>query len=341
VWPIFAALARTLSRGHPTAPRVESPSSFEAEWAGPLANLKLPPHALRDVVAAGTLAPHFHYRRFHKRKSDGGRREIAEPDPRLKRLQHAIITRYFTHERPHPAAIAYQKGKSTPDHIWAHAGAEVVVLADVRDFFPSTCAHRVEAWWRGRVEADAAQLLALLTTDRGGLPQGAPTSPGLSNFVNHELDTLLAQRAGFAGARYTRYCDDLAFSWPTESGPPSGFEAGVRSALSEFGYELNGTKGWCVFDRCDEPEVTGAILTRAGGVRLPDRLRRVMRELARSGNPRDAQRLRGYEGYAAMISRPPKRQEPKRTELPAETAREEATPRAETADAGEGDPIPF
>src|SRR5207237_495069 len=82
-----------------------------------------------------------------------------------------------------------------------------------------------------RADDDAARLLTLLTTLDGGLPQGAPTSPGLSNFVNRELDARLAARAAVAGARYTRYCDDLAFSWPAGWGPPSGFERNVRAAL--------------------------------------------------------------------------------------------------------------
>jgi hypothetical protein len=81
----------------------------------------------------------------------------------------------------------------------------------------------------------------------------------------------------------------------------------VRAALHEFGYALRPNKGWQVFDRRDEPEVTGAILTRHGGVRLPARLVRVMRELARSDDPRDAQRLGGYEGYEKMVTRSPKK----------------------------------
>jgi RNA-directed DNA polymerase len=307
VWSIFAPLWRTLSdkRSAP-APEVDDRAvSFEAVWTRQLARLGLLPGVLRDVIASGALYPHFRYRRFNKTKRDGGRREIAEPDPRLKRLQHEIVARYFGSERPHPAAVAYQKGKSTAHHIWAHAGAEILITADIRDFFPNTRADRVEAWWRERASTDAARFLTVLTTDRGGLPQGAPTSPGLSNFVNFELDARLARRAAAAGARYTRYCDDLAFSWPVGSCPLADFERGVRSALHEFGYALHPEKGWRVYGRGDEPEVTGAILTRTGRVRLPDRLRRLMRTLARSADPRDAQRLEGYKGYAAMVTRRP------------------------------------
>jgi RNA-directed DNA polymerase len=275
-----------------------------ADWANVLVQVGLPPGALRDVVEAGSLHPHFHYRHYTKPKKDSTRRQIAEPDAPLKRVQHEIIARYFQAERPHTAATAYQKGKSTTDHVWAHAGAEVIVTADLQDFFPTTRADRVEEWWRGRVDDDMARLLTLLTTLHGGLPQGAPTSPGLSNFVNRDLDERLARRAEAAGSRYTRYCDDLAFSWPNGR-PPADFQNGVRATLHEFGYALHPDKGWCVYRRGDEPEITGVILTRRGRVRLPEHIHEVMQSLRRSADARDAQRLQGYLAYAAMVARRP------------------------------------
>jgi hypothetical protein len=294
----------TAARSHSSRPRPGG-FTFEAAWANLLGKLGLPPSALRDVVEADSLHPHFHYRHFTKPKRDGGRREIAAPDVKLKRVQHEIIARHFRNQEPHPAALAYRKGRSTADHAWAHAGADLLITADVEDFFPSTREWRIEQWWRQRVEDDLARLLTLLTTYRGGLPQGAPTSPGLSNFVNHELDDRLTQRAEAAGGRYTRYCDDLAFSWRQGTEPPSDFEAGVRAVLHEYGYTLHPEKGWRVQYRRDEPEVVGVILTRNGRVRLPDDLRRTMRTLARSNDPRDIDRLAGYRGYEAMIARPP------------------------------------
>jgi RNA-directed DNA polymerase len=305
-WSVLGPLWRALRGGRSVPPPARPGAfSFEAGWASLLVQLRLPPQALRDVVETGSLHPHFHYHHYSKPKKGGGLRQIDEPGALLKRLQYAIIARYFAAEQPHPAAVAYQRGKSTAHHVWAHAGAEVIVTADVRDFFPSTRADRVEDWWRERVDGDTARLLTLLTTCRGGLPQGAPTSPGLSNFVNRELDVRLARRAEAAGARYTRYCDDLAFSW---SWPdlPSDFEIVVRATLHEFGYALRSDKGWCVHLRSDEPEVTGVVLARNGGVRLPERLRRVMQSLARSDRLRDAQRLEGYQGYAAMVTRRPR-----------------------------------
>jgi hypothetical protein len=309
----FASLFRTRTGVRsPPRPRQAGAFSFEADWANLLARLGLPPSALRDVVEADSLHPHFHYRHFSKSKKDGARREIAAPDVKLKRVQHQIIARYLYREEPHPAAVAYRKGRSIADHAWAHAGAEILVTADVADFFPNTRVWRIEDWWRERVEDDLARLLTRLTTYRGGLPQGAPTSPALSNLVNRELDARLSQRAEGTGARYSRYCDDLAFSWRQGTEPPSDFEAGLRAALHEFGYALHPEKGYCVQYWRDEPEVVGVILTRHGRVRLPDALRRKMCALARSDDPRAADRLAGYRGYEAMIGRPPDRRRPRK-----------------------------
>src|SRR5690349_4704369 len=66
------------------------------------------------------------------------------------------------------------------------------------------------------------------------VPHGGMTT--LSNVVNRELDEQLAGRAGACGARYTRYCDDIVFSWRQGLGPPSDFEAGVRAILHALGY---------------------------------------------------------------------------------------------------------
>jgi hypothetical protein len=301
----FAPLLRALTGGRYPAPTGARPTVAE-DWGGLLVRLGLPARAFQDVVTAGTLHPHFHYRHFTKPKKGGGRREIAEPDARLKRIQHEIISRYFGAERPYPAAVAYRKNKSIADHVWPHAGAEILITADVEDFFPATHARRVEDWWRERAPDPLARLLTLLTTYRGGLPQGAPTSPGLSNFVNAGLDERLAFRAAAAGAGYTRYCDDMVFSWRRGSGPPSGFEEGVRRALHEFGYALHPKKGWRLHHRRDEPEITGVILTRHGGVRLPARFQRTMQALERSDDPRNVARLAGLQGYEAMVEKPPR-----------------------------------
>lgn len=334
---LFGPLLRALTPDRPV--RV---SRVGRHWDGLLAQLGLPGRTFDELLASGSLHPHFHYRHFTKPKKDGGQREIVEPDVKLKRVQREVLARYLEAEPPHAAAVAYRRQKSIADHVWPHAGAEVLVTADVQDFFPSTHDWRVQDWWRERVDDNLARLLALLTTYRGGLPQGAPTSPALSNLVNRELDERLVHRADATGARYTRYCDDMVFSWGQWPGPPSDFESSVRGVLHEFGYTLHPEKGWRVHHRHDEPEITGLILTRRSRVRLPDVLRRLMRELSMSKDPHDLQRLVGYEGYEAMVTARPRRSSTprERSEAPSRTPTRAVAPVMRMADNNEAE-IPF
>ncbi len=305
----FAPLLRTLTGGRYTGRsrfRITPSLALKSEWDDLLVQVGLTQAVFQEVAATSSLHPHFHYRHFTKPKKDGGLRDLVEPDVKLKSIQRWILAFYFKEEKPHPAAVAYCKKKSIADHVWPHAGAEFLIAADIEDFFPTTQAARVDDWWRERVDADLARLLTLLTTYRGGLPQGAPTSPALSNSINRELDERLFRRARQAGARYTRYCDDMVFSWRHWPGPTSDFENGVRSVLHEFGYTLHRKKGWRLYHRRDEPEITGAILTRHGGVRLPERMRRTMNTLKRSWAAHDVERLAGYLGYQTMISNRPR-----------------------------------
>jgi hypothetical protein len=301
----FRPLLRALTGGRYSGLSAARPGkmlSLDREWCDLLG---LPPTALDEVLEAGSLQRYFRYRHFTRPKKDGGRREIVEPDSKLKHIQHQIIRRYFTAETPHPATVAYQKKKSIAHHVWPHAGADLLITADIEDFFPATSASRVEDWWRERVGDGLARLLTLLTTYQGGLPQGAPTSPELSNLLNYDLDERLAGRGRAAGAVYTRYCDDMVFSWSC-GGPPSDFETGVRAELHAVGYRLHPTKGWQVHERRDEPEITGLVVTRHGWVRLPESLRQTMRGLEKSSDPRATERLAGYRGYEAMVRNRPR-----------------------------------
>lgn len=267
------------------------------------AQLGLNPQLGARLLEPGSPPPGFRYRHFAVPKRDGSRRELVEPGPRLKTVQRAIVA--LLHENtPHAAALGFRRGLSIADHAWAHAGAAMIITADIQDFFGSTTRGRIEGWWRQRGYTDTeALLLTRLTTYRGALPQGAPSSPPLSNLVNVDLDQALERLARSAGATYTRYADDLAFSWPDGAEPALSFERAVGARLHENGYALHPIKGWHMWRRRDEPEITGLVLNKRGGVELPPELQTIMRVLARSRQPDDQARLRGYYAYQAMIER--------------------------------------
>lgn len=288
----------------PAAPPIRSIGAIRPAL---LAQLRLDPSLAARLMEPGVPPQGWRYRHFNFAKRDGSQRELAEPGPRLKMTQR-LIGQLLDQMPLHRAALGFRHGHSIADHAWAHAGAALIVTADIQDFFPNTSRWRVEAWWRAHgYTDDEARLLTALTTYRGALPQGAPSSPPLSNLVNFELDAALERITKASGGTYTRYADDLAWSWPDGYVPPSNFERLVRAKLQEFGYTLHPRKGWSVWRRRDEPEITGLVLDRRGAVDVPESMQRIMRELARSRDPQDRQRLAGYASHRAAVQQPRKR----------------------------------
>lgn len=258
-------------------------------------------------LAAIRPGPRYHYRPFSVEKPCGGARRIVAPSPGLKRVQRALLDNALARLPVHPCATAFYRGASTVRNARPHARARLVATVDLRDFFESTRAARVRGFlagqgWRG----EALRTLMRVCVYRDGLPQGAPTSPCLSNLVNVPLDERLERLARRSGAAYTRYGDDLTFSW--RSGAlPGGFTAAVEDALGAVGYEVQSRKGWRVVAARDRPVVTGLVLAGDGRLRIPWALRlRGWRLRVRSWWPGGADasaRLRGYRGYAAMVRR--------------------------------------
>ena len=194
-----------------------------------------------DVPVATLLQVKPRYRRFTVPKRSGGQRTILEPEPKLKQLQRRVHRRLLRRLRCHEAATGFRPGLSIVHNALPHVGKAVVVRMDLFQFFPQTRAERVRRYfrflgWNRR----AVNALVQICTYRGGLPQGAPTSPVLSNLVNYPLDARLAALARRLGADYTRYVDDLTFSFAEDD--PAAVRYLVRrtkSILAEYGYWIN------------------------------------------------------------------------------------------------------
>ncbi len=247
----------------------------------------------------------FHYRPLRRRKRDGSARRLYAPTAQLKALQRALLHNYLTTFPVHPAATGFRQGASTVTNARRHLGQQVVVTADLEGFFDATSRARVATFFRSvQQDADTPAILTRLCTFRGTLPQGAPTSPILSNLVNTELDAELSRLVLESGGRYTRYCDDLTFSW-SHDGPPAHFQSGVRRALLDRGYRLNSHKGWRVhrLRRGEIPRVTGILLGRDGRLHPPPEVKEQMRRLRRQihDDPLAAARLRGYQGFVDSL----------------------------------------
>jgi hypothetical protein len=243
------------------------------------------------------------YRPFTVRKADGGKRQIFAPSSPLKLLQRRLLHRYLAEQPIHEAATAFRPGGSIADHARRHLGQALVLTVDLADFFPSTSTRRVRRWFREQGWRDMAlDILARLCVYRGGLPQGAPTSPALSNLLNRPLDQQLSQLAATCGGRYSRYCDDMAFSWGGDVEPPA-FRLQVADAVQAFGYRIQADKGWRLQRGSQSPEITGLVLD---GRRLRlsssivERLRRA-RSRWQAGDHAAWQQLQGYLGLSGML----------------------------------------
>jgi hypothetical protein len=161
----------------------------------------------------------------------------------------------------------------------------------------------VRAWFREQDWSDESlAMLMRLCVYRGGLPQGAPTSPALSNLVNLPLDAELSEWTARSGGRYSRYCDDLAFSWGVDMEPPM-FRSQVEECLRRFGYSIQARKGWRLQHAEERPEMIGLVLD-GRRLRLSQRILERWRKVKSAGYFSDLKtqaRLAGYRGIQKMI----------------------------------------
>ena len=237
------------------------------------------------------------YRDFIVPKRSGGKRRIFAPNDETKRLQRRLLRRVLARLSAHPAAMGFERGKSIVTNARAHQGRPVVVRFDLVDFFPSTRAARVRRYFR-RIgwNRRATKVLMRLCTHEGGLPQGAPTSPRLSNLVNYRIDARLSGMAAALGGVYTRYADDITISladddreapWVIHAGPARTFglednadkirflRVFVRRVVEEEGYRLHRRKKLSVRRRHHRQTVTGLVVNER--VNLPRSTRRWLR----------------------------------------------------------------
>ena len=155
-----------------------------------------------------------HYQEFWMRKRSGGYRMISAPDKDLQAIQSTIYSRILSSVTiVHPAAVGFRCGRSVVDNAAPHLGKRYVLKMDIHDFFGSIRSPRVRQTFKkiGYPE-NVSKVLGALCCLRRQLPQGAPTSPALSNIVGYEMDRKLSALAAEYGLTYTRYADDLTFS---------------------------------------------------------------------------------------------------------------------------------
>jgi RNA-directed DNA polymerase len=287
-----------------------------------------------------------HYRRWLIPKRDGSSRTITSPKKDLKRVQRWALRAIFDKLPVHGAAHGFLAARSIVTNARAHAGADAIVKVDIKDFFPTVTWRRVRGLLRKAGLAEGpATLVALLSTEaprevvqfRGKtlyvatgprvLPQGAPTSPAITNAICLRLDRRMSGLAKKLGFRYTRYADDLTLSWKrpvkvaegTSPRAPIGtLIRGIKVILLSEGFHLHPSKT-VVMRSGDRQKVTGLVVNRPTGdastdvaeARVPRetvrRLRAAIknRELGKPGKGESLSQLKGLAAFVFMAD--PKR----------------------------------
>ena len=167
----------------------------------------------KEYLKKAILYPNSFYRDFQILKKNGKKRQISEPLPSLKEIQLWILKNILYKVPVSPFAKAYKPNISLIENLKFHKNQPKVFTLDLENFFPSIKIQAIEKIFiRLGYSRLVSKMLSKLCTREGVLPQGAPTSPYLSNLILKNADAEMAYFCKQRKIRYTRYADDLSFS---------------------------------------------------------------------------------------------------------------------------------
>ncbi|MDR3572192.1 MAG: reverse transcriptase domain-containing protein [Candidatus Pacebacteria bacterium] len=153
------------------------------------------------------------YRTFEISKGKGKTRIISAPDQRLKFVQRKIADLLGAVYKRRNPVHGFVNDRSVKTNALSHIKSKFVLNLDIEKFFPSITETRVRGVLRALdVDSRVAEVVARICCNNGQLPQGAPSSPVLSNMICFRMDRELLEIAKDSHSIYTRYADDITFS---------------------------------------------------------------------------------------------------------------------------------
>ena len=195
------------------------------------------------------------YRHFSIPKKSGGKRNIASPSRGLRHILYYVNIILKAIYKPSDYAMGFVEGRSVVDNAMRHIGQNYIFNTDIENFFPSIEQPRV--WKRFQLKPfnfskPIANILAGLCcikekSDDGTvkyiLPQGAPTSPLITNAICDTLDRRLSGLARRFNLHYSRYADDITFSSMHYVYKEGGeFRAELKRIIEDQNFKMNEAK---------------------------------------------------------------------------------------------------
>lgn len=214
----------------------------------------------------------YFYRDFEVKKRNNKKRTLHEPLPSLKEIQEWILEEILYKHKVSRYAKAYVPKRSIKEHAIYHTDEPYVLTLDIKNFFGQIRFDLVEGLFEDMGYSNRmANLLAKLCFREMELPQGAPTSPYLSNLIMKEFDEVVSSYCIANKVKYTRYADDLAFSGDIKV---DEIENLVKKELSKIGLELNEDKKKLM--KPNQPQIISGIVVNKKA-QVPKKVRNILR----------------------------------------------------------------
>ena len=214
------------------------------------------------------------YTSFEIPKKSGGQRLINAPNKELKLIQRRLAnelyeyhTRLNKDKQINGVSQAFEKGKSIFTNAKIHRKKRFIINVDLENFFDNIHFGRVRGYLIKnkdfQLSEEVATVIAQLTCFKGSLPQGAPTSPIISNYICNIFDLRIIKLAKKYKLNYTRYADDLTFSTNEKYFMENweDFMENLKKEVERAGFHLNEKKTRISYEDSRQ-EVTGVIVNK-------------------------------------------------------------------------------
>lgn len=242
-----------------------------------------------------------HYRIYKIPKGKNKFRTIKEPNPELKEWQIKKLQELYK-VKPHDCNHGFVPGRNIVTNAEPHVAKTYVLSLDIKNFFDNTNKTLVQTILENFFPEEMDNMQYYLF--QNSLPQGAPTSPYLANFALAEFDNKVAKTAISLDMCYTRYADDLTFSWNSKIDLKS-FLSFLNRELKNSGYRFAKHKTH-LMHKSRRQKVTGIIVNQK--INIPYEIRnniRAYNHLVKNNNfQKDKlEWVAGLNGYLALTKR--------------------------------------
>jgi len=194
------------------------------------------------LISVMTRNPKNYYRRFSLNKKSGGQREILAPRKFMKVIQYWISDYFLFRLKVHASCFSYRRGASIKDNAISHLNNEFVANIDIVNYFGTISKKMVRSCLvNNKIDECLADTISELVTFEGYLPQGAPSSPVISNAILFDFDNEMSEKCFLIGCVYTRYSDDITISGSNKNNVIEMITE-VKHLLIKKGFSINDNK---------------------------------------------------------------------------------------------------